>query len=162
MAAPVENARKRLVEIEAEAERIRRFLAMYERFSDEHILGSVDSQATNPKENYPQDLSAVNIGDNSRRRRRKGPLPRELVAMMERLIREVARPMTRGEIVEALNRREVEIPAKDPQRYIGTLAWRHKGTFVNIEGRGYWLRREPVPVPSASSEADSQEALFPN
>jgi hypothetical protein len=162
MATPIENARKRLAEIEAEAERIRQFLAMYERFSNENRLGSGALQATNPKENYPQDLSAVNIGGNSRRGGRKGPLPRELVAMMERLIREVARPMTRGEIVEALNRREVEIPAKDQQRYIGTLAWRHKGTFVNIEGRGYWLRREPVPAPPAPSEADGQEALFPN
>jgi len=162
MAGPIENARRRLAEIEAEAERIRQFLAMYERFSNEYRLGSEDLPATNPKENYPQDLSAVNIGDNSRRSGRKGPLPRELVALMERLIREVARPMTRGEIVEALNRREVEIPAKDQQRYIGTLAWRHKGTFVNIEGRGYWLRREPVPAPSESAEADGQEALFPN
>jgi hypothetical protein len=162
MAEPIENARKRLTEIEAEAERIRQFLAMYERFSEENRLGSADLPAANSKENYPQDSSAVDIGNNSRRGGREGPLPRELVAMMERLIREVGRPMTRGEIVAALNRREVEIPAKDQQRYIGTLAWRHKGTFVNIEGRGYWLRREPVPAPSASSGADGQVALFPN
>ncbi len=51
--------------------------------------------------------------------------------------------MSRGEIVDAFDRRDIEIPAKDKARYVGTIAWRNKGVFVNIEGRGYWLSRLP-------------------
>jgi hypothetical protein len=76
---------------------------------------------------------------------------------MERLIRETGRPMTRGEIVSAFERRDVDIPAKDKARYLGTIAWRHKGTFVNIEGRGYWLkdslyRIQAIPTPENEIE----------
>ena len=53
--------------------------------------------------------------------------------------------MTRGELVEALARRDVHIPAQDKPRYIGTLIWRNKSKFVNIEGRGYWLRGQIAP-----------------
>ena len=40
--------------------------------------------------------------------------------------------------------RDVEIPATDKARYVGTIMWRNKSKFLNIEGRGYWLRGEPV------------------
>jgi hypothetical protein len=65
--------------------------------------------------------------------------------MTERLIREAGHPLTRGEIVKAFEARDVEIPAKDPARYLGTIAWRHKGMFKNVEGLGYWLKGEPMP-----------------
>lgn len=69
--------------------------------------------------------------------------------------------MSRGEIVDALERRDVEIPAQDKARYIGTLAWRNKGTFVNIEGRGYWLRDAGVPLLSGEPiDAPEYRALL--
>jgi hypothetical protein len=168
MPTPIEKARKRLAEVLAEAEEIRRFIDLYERFSDDSGSGLLQRPVINSQETYPQELKAVDSGDNSPRR--SGPTPRELTSMMERIIREVGRPMTRGEIVEALARRDVEILAKDKQRYIGTLAWRNKGTFVNIDGLGYWLRnvmlvtRTPVTPEAFSdpSEAEGQEGLFTN
>jgi hypothetical protein len=55
----------------------------------------------------------------------------------------------------------VHIPFEDKGRYVGTIAWRHKGTFVNVEGRGYWLRGEPIPpalpTPSVSNPFDQSE-----
>ena len=75
---------------------------------------------------------------------------------MERVIRERGEPLTRGQIVEALEMRDVVIPAVDKSRYIGTLAWRHKSIFVNIDGRGYWLRAEGVPSLSGAP-VDSPE-----
>lgn len=167
MASPIENARKRLAALRGEAAEIERFIAMYEQFSDGEAADAMSVQP-NSQETYPQELRAVDNGDNSQRRERSGPLPRELVAMMARVIHEVGRPMTRGEIVEALERREIEIPAKDKQRYIGTLAWRNKGAFVNIEGRGYWLRGLPVVSDQDISGAftdppeEHSEELFPS
>jgi hypothetical protein len=64
----------------------------------------------------------------------------EIAQMIERVIRKVGEPMTRGQLVEALERRDVDFPAADKARYIGTIIWRHKAVFVNIEGKGYWLR----------------------
>jgi hypothetical protein len=90
------------------------------------------------------------IGNNSvdnipREGRWKRGRPAEIVAIIERIIREAGRPLTRGEIVEALEQRDVHIPAEDKQRYIGTIAWRHKSVFGNVGGLGYWLTGEPLP-----------------
>jgi len=39
-----------------------------------------------------------------------------------------------------VEKRGIEIPSTDKQRYLGTILWRHRDRFVNIEGKGYWLR----------------------
>lgn len=84
-------------------------------------------------------------------RRASGIRPSEIAEHMERIIREVGRPMTRGDIVDAFERRDIRIPYEDKARYIGTIAWRHKGVFENIEGRGYWLRGEALPDQSRTA-----------
>ncbi len=67
--------------------------------------------------------------------------------LVERIMRESGHPLTRGDIVEMLSARDVEMPGQDKARYVGTIMWRNKAKFVNIEGRGYWLRGQPVPPP---------------
>jgi reverse gyrase len=151
MATPIENARKRLASIRAEAEEIERFIAMYERFEKNAMARLDPLPSGNSEETYPQNSLSVNIGDNSRRSAHKGLRPAQIAEMMERLIREVGRPMTRGEIVDAFDSRDFEIPAKDKGRYLGTIAWRNKGKFINIEGRGYWLRGAPLMTNEPSS-----------
>lgn len=79
------------------------------------------------------------------RPRGKTGRPDEIAQHMERIIRAAGRPMTRGEIVKAFEARDLKIPYDDKGRYVGTIAWRHKGTFVNLPGQGYWLRDEPRP-----------------
>jgi hypothetical protein len=85
----------------------------------------------------------VKNSETRQRRLRNKMRPSHVAELMERIIREVDRPMTRSELVEAFEKRDIQIPFADKARYIGTIAWRHKGIFVNIEGEGYWLRREP-------------------
>lgn len=140
MAKPIENAKKRLAAIRAEAAEIEAFIAMYERFEDRSVAGFRASMGGNSGETSTVDSLAVDKFDC----RRNGPRPAEIANMMERLIREVGRPMTRGEIVRSFDARDFEIPAKDKGRYLGTIAWRNKGKFLNIEGRGYWLRDRPL------------------
>lgn len=147
--SPLENARKRLIELKKEVEKIEGFIEMYERFSDEP--GDPVVASFGPTEAALTGNSPVDNGDNKgvdkseapRRRRRSAGVPTaNLVAMVERLLTEVGHPMTRGEILAALEFRDVMIPAEDKPRYIGTIMWRNKAKFVNIEGRGYWLRGE--------------------
>ena len=33
----------------------------------------------------------------------------------------------------------------DKAAYIGTILWRHRNRFSNIEGKGYWLKGIKVP-----------------
>ena len=75
------------------------------------------------------------MGNVRRRRNIMGaPSPKETAELMERVIREAGRPMSRGEIVDAFDRRDIEIPAKDKARYVGTIAWRQQRGFREYRG----------------------------
>jgi reverse gyrase len=147
MPTPLENALKRKDILKAELEEIQRFIKAYRAFSDD---GTGAEQSELPMEEPRRELiskKSVDNGDNFRRGRRPGKTaPSDIARIMERIIRDIGRPMTRGEIVDALERRDVGIPAQDKKRYVGTIAWRHKGTFENIEGKGYWVRDEKSPM----------------
>ncbi|MGQ0446264.1 MAG: hypothetical protein ACT4O2_14355 [Beijerinckiaceae bacterium] len=154
MTHAIENAIKRLAELRQQVADIERFIEMYEVFDartgdDQPDLPRASSNGA-PRGNIstrnPYD-DVDNYGENyARKRPRRGATPAEIVKITERVIREGGRPLTRGEIVEALERRDVDIPAKDKPRYIGTIVWRNKGVFKNIEGLGYWLSSEPLPT----------------
>lgn len=65
--------------------------------------------------------------------------PAEIAAAAERVIRELNRPVQRGELVERIEAEGIGIHSEDKARYIGTILWREKDRFENIEGEGYWL-----------------------
>jgi hypothetical protein len=145
MADPLEIAKKKLAAALREAAELRRFIETYEalaagaeRIAPDEIEGQLGGNLSTENTHHSVD---------NPRRRGRGPgvRPTQIAEMMERLIREIGTPLTRGQIVEALERRDVEIPAQDKQRYIGTIAWRKKSKFINIDGLGYWLRGEPMP-----------------
>jgi hypothetical protein len=112
----------------------------------------------------PKSLTKGNIApqkpvDNSetkQRRLRNKMRPSHIAELMERIIREVGRPMRRSEIVDAFEKRDVQIPFADKARYIGTIAWRHKGIFENVEGFGYWLRGEKLKPATDQPEFESK------
>lgn len=138
----IDNARKRLAALRNQVSELERFVQMYEELKEGTDADKSDT--------YAGRLSGTLIGnkpvDNfTRERRRKRGRPAEIVAIIQGIIREAGRPLTRGEIVEALEQRDVHIPAEDKQRYIGTIAWRHKSVFGNVGGLGYWLTGEPLP-----------------
>lgn len=162
MSNPVAVARVKIAKMEAECARmqaeiakLRDFITLFDELSDgvaqvivEPGAVPLPSVATNVEGNVTLQTPPVDNSDvvRKRRLRPKSELrPAQTAELMERIIREIGRPLTRGEIVEAFERRDVLIPFEDKARYIGTIAWRHKGLFINIDGRGYWLRDEPVP-----------------
>jgi len=145
MSSALENAKKRLAALRAEVARVERFIRDYEEFSERTEAVQIGLREI-PVENTPEgNVSPVQPVDNSPPPGRRKARPEEIAQIIERVIREVGRPMMRGELVEALERRDVWLPPQDKPRYLGTIIWRNKGTFVNIDGRGYWLRGEPVP-----------------
>ena len=150
MANAIENARKRLSALRNQVAEIERFLEMYEAF-DAGTDADRGELRANPASaplsgNIPTESNSLVVDKSVEKRRRRGPRPAEIVQILERVIREAGRPLTRGEIVEALEHRDVEISAEDKHRYIGTIAWRNKSIFKNIEGLGYWLTGEPLPM----------------
>lgn len=138
--AKLEYHKKQIIELEA-------FLRVYDDLAKgvdgKVVIGdAVSAEIVRGNETHQQPVDNV---DKPRGRRRSTIKPDAVADLMARIIREVGHPMTRGEIVAAFERRDVEIPYDDKARYIGTIAWRHKARFENIEGRGYWLRGEPLP-----------------
>jgi cell division septum initiation protein DivIVA len=53
------------------------------------------------------------------------------------------RPMTRSEILTALQARGVKVPSNDPAKFVGRVLWR-AAEFVNV-GTGYWLKGQMLP-----------------
>jgi hypothetical protein len=66
--------------------------------------------------------------------------PKSLAPIVREILVERGRPMTRTQLTEALKARGLNMPSADEARYLGTVLWRHRDEFVNIDGEGYWPR----------------------
>jgi hypothetical protein len=149
MASAVKIAKDKIVTLRAQIIELERFIDMHESLLGGGLLSSQipsndEISATNhlnlKREGYIAHQKPV---DNSSRRVRWKMRPDHMADLIARVIRESGRPLTRGEIVKALEVRDVPIPFEDKERYIGTIAWRHKGLFENT-GNGYRIRGESV------------------
>lgn len=121
-----EHLRERLAELEA-------FLAVYQRLSGSNVEQST-SKEIGDKSQTISDAVRKNTGG-----------PGRLADAAEEVIRAAGRPMTRGQIVERIEATGIGIPSEDKARYLGTILWRQKNRFINVEGEGYWLKGEPIP-----------------
>jgi hypothetical protein len=147
MPTALENALTKAAELRAELDKIQLFIDLHRQFSDPEVAGGtggVADGAMTKRDGIKGNVVRSQPVHNSVKKRR-GPTPPEIVALVERLIREVGKPMSRGEIVAALEARDVDLPAEDKPRYVGTIMWRNKSKFLNINGYGYWLRGEAIP-----------------
>lgn len=167
---PLDKALQRLAQLQREEAELRKFISMYQQLEGDGVHSHTESgrrvddkQLKGNDDDKEGNLPVDNYAQRNRKNRPPGPTPKETAALMERVIRERGEPMSRGEIVQAFDRRDVEIPAQDKARYVGTIAWRNKGTFVNIEGLGYWIRGLPFvgkrPLdPSAFSDPPEEKS----
>ena len=79
------------------------------------------------------------------RKRRRNPLsPSRLAAVAREIILEAGRPLTRSEIVAAMEARGIELVGADRVKNVGTILWRHRDEFENIPERGYWPKGVPL------------------
>jgi hypothetical protein len=71
---------------------------------------------------------------------------RTLVAQAAKdILLAAGRAMTRRELHGALKARGLEVRGGDPLKTLGTMLWRAKGEFVQVEGYGYWPSDEMYP-----------------
>lgn len=119
MTQVVEKARKRLAEIEAEAEKLRTFLGVYADLTGDK---PVDNEAS------PEDSAGYGVIPAS---------PALIVDSAKLLMRELRRPLSRSLLVKLLKERGHNLPGKDAAKNVGTVIWRSR-QFDNIAGWGYW------------------------
>lgn len=109
--------------LDREIDRINNFLDLYREFGGE--IDVTNASATN-------DASS------------EGRAPRGSGARMldaaEAILRERQDPMPRADLLNAVESAGVVIGGKDPAATLASALWRDKDRFVNIKGRGYWLR----------------------
>ncbi len=130
---PVELARKRLAEIEQEAEKLKLFLASWESVQDlltpttqptVSDVKAVDKEPSKPK--LKISFRAVN------------PPTEKVVEAAIVILRQRGHPMTRRALHKALADRGIEVKGTDPVKTLGTILWRAKDKLIQLEGYGYW------------------------
>jgi hypothetical protein len=143
-----ENAQRRREELRRELEEIDLFLRLHQKFSGgtktEPVATSDDTRAAS-EESHPV-LS---------RPERKRNLPKHMMAKeVRKMILERRVPMTRTDIVEALELKGIPVAGRDKSKAIGTIMWRMRDRFRNIEGLGYWPIDLPYPPEPIERTAD--------
>jgi len=128
----VAKALTRKAELETELAEVERFLALGRKLFG---TGPEPSDTPGMRKSDPETRTGAS------KERRLGPP--EFADMAERIIKDEGHPMSRTELVAALEARGADLPSDDKPRYLGTIMWRQRVRFVNIPGKGYWLRDEP-------------------
>lgn len=147
---------KRKEELLKELNEIELFLKLHRKFSEEHT----PNDRTRPRDaNHLTDMlnrepAVVLLGPANTPSQRSALNPMKFALLAEAAIRKVGRPMSRAEVVEAIESRGAVIPSSDKARYIGTIMWRRKDKFVHLESSGYLLRE--MMSPSALREYDER------
>ena len=122
------NAMKRRQELQAELREIDQFLDLWKRYA-----GTEPEQL--PLGGRPGGVAPTGGG---RRGERTGLSREELAPHIRAVLIENDRPMTRGQLVQALANRNVSIGGTDTAKNLGTIMWRLRDRFINLEGHGYW------------------------
>lgn len=143
MDTALDNALKRKKELERELREIEQFLSLHRRFAKGES-GRVKSAKPNFFAGGGEAIPTVISGTLTFRDEKLRPAV--LADLVEKTLREAGKPMTRGELAAKLEEEGHKIPSPDKARYLGTILWRHRNRFENIEGSGYWIRGEKFPT----------------
>jgi hypothetical protein len=101
-----------------------------------------------PLENVEVNVARKAVENGPRRLRRRVGKPgavssHDLGPQLRAIMEEHGAPMKRGHILEALEARGITLAGVNPGKYLGTILWRMREAFINIEGYGYWPRDLP-------------------
>lgn len=131
-----EQIQKQLGELSAELDAIEHVIRVYRG----SLIKDVDTDYKDSAE-----VPTQRDEGNSPGARRRNPLPPRTLADLARAeIIARKRPMTRGELVDALEAKGVSLHAQDKAKNLGTILWRFREEFENIPGRGYWPKDVPL------------------
>lgn len=133
MTQAVEIARKKLAELERDAEELRTFLRVHASLMGENAGESESSS----------DEASAGEGTAS---------PAQIIDSSRVLMREMGHPLSRSKLVRLLTEKGLKLPGEDKAKNVGTVIWRSK-KFDNIAGLGYWPKdfmgyvgQRPSPV----------------
>jgi len=153
--SPIDAAKKRLADIEAEAEKLRSFIALWrdlaDLFGDDpgDFAGALTVPSPTPDWATDQIRSSespvVKIDPQRRTRIADNPRPEVLIPQVRKILLDRGTPMTRRELHSALAERGFLVRGTDPVKTLGTILWRAKDQIVGIDGHGYWPKNEPLP-----------------
>ena len=135
------NALKRRHELQLEVQRLSQFIDMYNELNGTK-REAVDIGGNSPKSGH-LDTALAAISESAGMIRPRGR-PADFARVMETILKDVNRPLQRGEFVTEMEKRGHMIPSDDKPRYLGTILWRNSDTFESV-GQGYWLKGVPIP-----------------
>lgn len=143
------NAMRRRKELQAEIADIDRFLEMWKRYA------GTESGNVEPTGNKAGAVSPPHTPGRTMQR-----LQRERHAKdIRNIIVTAGRPLTRGQIIEGLDKHDILVGGKDKSKNIGTVMWRLRDRFVNIAGEGYWPKDMPCLAVGYEPKAESKNDL---
>lgn len=152
-----EKALKRRDELRKELEEIKVFMRLHAKFSGGTYEERGDTKAADDGERQP-------LPEKQTRTSGRNP-PREQIAEIVRdLMVQRRKPMTRTDILDALELTGHPIVGVNPSKNIGTIMWRLRDRFVNLSGYGYWpsdMDFAPAEYVAGSSEGRDTD-IFPD
>lgn len=128
-AKAVKNAKKRRDELVKELEKIDQFLLLYEEFSTDNTGDSPDK--TNRFSNSLSKTDRPSV-------EKEATKPADIAASARDILLQAGHPLNRGELAKALEEAGLVLGASDKAKYVGTIMWRHRDLYRQIEGQGYW------------------------
>tara|TARA_R110002167_G_scaffold59894_2_gene169648 strand:- start:848 stop:1357 length:510 start_codon:yes stop_codon:yes gene_type:complete len=138
------NAMARKRELLADIEEIDKFLELWRRYA-----------GTEPEQDTPESPPSVgDSGEAVQSHLRALPRDEERANVIRTSILKRGRPLARGEIAEGLEEDGYKVTGADPSKNIGTIMWRLRDHFTNIEGYGYW----PSDVPYRQAGFEGHKA----
>ena len=119
--------------LQSELRAVDEFITLYERLFSSTVRNERATSDTN--------------ADGAPKKRARNVLPPARLAEICRdIILENKAPMTRSELLTALEARGIPLVGSDPSKNLGTIMWRFRDSFVHVSGRGYWPANFAVPA----------------
>lgn len=150
MDAAYANALQARARLRRDLEKVEEFIAMYDRFaasSPENASAETWDQKANinpvtaPGADAAQAALGLNPPD-SRKRVSGNPKPAEVIRAVKDLLTARGHPMTRRQLLAALDEAGLKIRGANPLKVLGTNLWRAHDDIVSLDGHGYWLKNK--------------------
>lgn len=130
----LKKALERKVRLQSELALIDQYIELHTRLFGE-----------DPPTSTSKDTGTTTIADAVEAEIRPANDTRAIGDGIEAILRRADWPVQRGKLISGLEADGLPIHSKDRSKYIGTILWRNRVRFMNIEGEGYWLRGRPLP-----------------
>jgi hypothetical protein len=171
----ISNALRRRAELRTQLKEIDKFLELYEEFKvpgdpaqptfQIHYRGEGLPEQSESESEQAGEMKADEMTPSQETEEGEDGVPgltrAALLPHIKATILEAQRPLTRGQLLQKLDMKGVRVGGKaDRSKNMGTIMWRLREHFVNLQGFGYWLRDRPFPLAGYDPEdLNSPEAI---